>query len=66
MDTTHAKLLAKAGISQADLARRCGMSKAGIRKCLLGNRIPHNPLVAQPYCAALGIEAAPAQPEAQP
>lgn len=50
-------LMARAGITPAELARRCGMSYHGIRRCLMENRTPRNPLAAAPYCAALGLPA---------
>jgi hypothetical protein len=58
MRTKHAKALARTGLSQVALAKLCGLSRQGIRKCLAANRPPKNPLAAAPYLKALGLEVA--------
>lgn len=58
MRTKHALALAKAGLTQGELAKLCGLSRHGIRKCLRENRPPINPLAAAPYLKALGLEVA--------
>jgi hypothetical protein len=55
----HEEALIRAGLSVLELAKRCGLTKGGARKCLIRNTAPKNPLVAAPYWAALGLPAAP-------
>jgi len=57
-DTEHdlSALAKAAGVSVRDLETLTGMSNAGVRKCLIENRLPLNRVVAARWRAALNME----------
>ena len=57
MSKTHRHIAKAKGLSVADLATACGMTRWGVRKCLNESREPKNPHVAGIYRKRLGLSA---------
>ena len=50
------RLREELGISPTEIARKTGMSRAGVYRALGDNRLPLNPLIRRVWCNLFGIE----------